>query len=54
MTEEQALKLYKLMTPLQAAGVRIRVDYAVRSGGTSVENATIDAVRDELAGRPLP
>jgi hypothetical protein len=54
MTKKQALNLYLLMTPVQAAGVRVRVDAAIRAGETDIDKATVDAVRQELAGRPLP
>lgn len=56
MTYAQALKIYSLMTPIEAAGVRIRVDVAIREGGgaVTVENALAQAVRDEYARKPLP
>ena len=53
MTKDQALRLYSQMTPIQATGVRIRHAHKSRSG-VDYEQAVIEAVREELAGKELP
>lgn len=53
MTFEQALRIYKLMTQLEAAGVRIRADAKTRAGLDS-KQAVIDAVLEEVSRAPLP
>jgi hypothetical protein len=49
-----AQSVHATMSPLECAGVRLRMHHAIAAGATDVNAAFIEAVRAELRQDPLP
>lgn len=54
MTLDEARREYARMTPLQCAGVDIRLYWETQASPSDAEACLIRAVQGELQGDPLP